>query len=115
MRYLDRILLCAAIGLGLNGSLVAAQQKAVRHTARPATAKVAGQNANQVTALDQSVYLQKHQRLQEQVREDKKKLNNDELRFGSDHESVKFDRDQLRKDEKALKQLPKPHKQGAKK
>ncbi len=115
MRHFDRILLSAAIALLLSGTLMAVPQKGVRQKVKPGTMKVAGQKANPVTTIDQSVYKQKRQRLLTQIREDKKKLKADKLQLGKDNPSVKADRGQLRKDEKALKQLQKTYKKGRKK
>lgn len=118
MRHFEKVLFSAAIVIGLPifcGILMAAPQQATRQTAKPANLKVSRQKKNQVTTIDQAVYRQKSQQLQAQIREDKKKLKTDKVRLGNNNPSVKADRAQLRKNEKALKQLQKAHKKGRKK
>jgi len=100
MRQSNRILLCAALVVGLifNSALFAAPQKAAR------------QKAKTITTVDQAVYKQQVQQLRALIRQDQKQLKLDKRQSGNNSPQVKADREKLRKDEKALKQLMKTRK-----
>jgi heme-binding NEAT domain protein len=105
--------LALMIGLVAGVTLMAAPQKAPKQTSKPVTRKAPKQTNKPATALNQNLYKQQSRMLKIQIKDDQKRLKSNQRQYGKEHPTVKADRQQLQKNEKALKQLQKDHNKGS--